>query len=421
MENKTKFAITLALAFGLNAAAYAGTETKTDAAISDANSGNWCEWLQNKPGLLHSDKENPWLQSFQIEGRFQYQLGYLDGTDVNDNDFNETYDEYRRLRFGVKTDFLKYFSAKFVANLVNDARNESGGGDLEWGYEGIDEAVISFDIKKAFGAGALDSFKLNYGRHKFIVGQEIRTSSTKLLTVERSAIANKVYGGFRPTGLSLDGAIGKWTFTGALYSSTTDGTDNEELSGWQDDVVYYASAGYQISGELKLGVDLVYNHADAISEDSVIGYRWGTSINAEYNLESWGIIGDFIYGDNGGADMTGTANRRGDFWGVMVMPYYWIVEDKLQLVGQYQYGGADEAAGIRVNSRYGRAAGTGAAPDADVNGGRGDEHHSFYTGLNYYLCGHNAKIQAGIEYQTMDTPIGDFDTLTYLIGFRTFF
>ena len=37
------------------------------------------------------------------------------------------------------------------------------------------------------------------------------------------------------------------------------------------------------------------------------------------------------------------------------------------------------------------------------------------------LCGHNAKIQAGIEYQTMDTPIGDFDTLTYLIAFRTFF
>lgn len=316
---------------------------------------------------------------------------------------------------------MQYIRAKFVVNLVNDGRNISGGGGLDWGYDSIDEALLSFDIKKAFGAGPLDSLKLNYGRHKFVVGQETRTSSTKLLTIERSAIANKAYGSYRPTGLSLDGAIDKWTFTGALYSSTTDGTDNEAFSGWQDDVVYYASAGYQVSDELKLGVDWVYNNADAISEDSIIGYRWATSINAEYNQESWGVIGDFIYGDNGGADMTDTANRRGDFWCVMVMPYYWIVEDKLQLVGQYQYGGSDEAAGIRINSRYGRAAGTGGAPDANVNGGRGDQHHSFYTGLNYYLCGHNAKIQAGIEYQTMDTPIGDFDTLTYLIGFRTFF
>lgn len=24
--------------------------------------------------------------------------------------------------------------------------------------------------------------------------------------------------------------------------------------------------------------------------------------------------------------MTSNANRRGDFWGVMVMPYYWILD-----------------------------------------------------------------------------------------------
>ena len=105
----------------------------------------------------------------------------------------------------------------------------------------------------------------------------------------------------------------------------------------------------------------------------------------------------------------------------MVMPYYWLIEDKLQLVGQYQYGGADADEGIRVNSRYGRARGTGGTSGIDVNSGRGDAHHSFYGGLNYYLCGHNAKVQAGIEYQTMDTPDGDFDTLTYLLAFRTFF
>ena len=53
---------------------------------------------------------------------------------------------------------------------------------------------------------------VNYGRHKFVLGQEARTSSTKLLTVERSAISNKVYGSYRPTGLSVDGTMDKLEF-----------------------------------------------------------------------------------------------------------------------------------------------------------------------------------------------------------------
>lgn len=420
MTHRKHIPLALGLALGLQVPAQAGPEAAPVQA-APSNPGDWCAWLQNKPGTLYKNKENPWLQSFQVEGRFQYQAAYLDGSDVDGNDFNESYDEYRRFRLGVKTDFLQYFSAKVSLNLVNDERNtivDGQRGDLDWGYDSIDEALLSFDIKKAFGAGPLDSLKLNYGRHKFVVGQEARASSTKLLTVERSAIANKVYDSARPTGLSVDGAIDKWTFTGALYSSTEDGENNEELNGWQDDVIYYASAGYQVNDELKLGADFVYNNADALSEDSVLPYRWATSINAEYDAGKWGLIGDFIYGDNGGSEMISDkdAARRGDFWGVMVMPYYWLVDEKLQLVGQYQYGGADEAQGVRINSRYGRAEGT-----SNINSGRGDEHHSLYAGLNYYLCSHNAKIQAGIEYQTMDTPDGDFDTLTYLIAFRTFF
>lgn len=394
-------------------------EPAVEPAAAPANSGDWCTWLQNKPGTLYQNKENPFIQSFQIEGRFHYQLGYVDASDVNNHDFNETYDEYRRVRIGVKSDFLQFFSAMFQVNLVDDGR--PSGEDLDWGYADIDEAYLAFDLKKAFAADSFDSLNLSYGRHKFILGREVRTSSNSLLTVERSAIANKVYGSSRPTGLSLNGEMDKWRFTGAIYSSTTGGVDNEEFNGWQDGVVYYASAGYQYSDELNLGVDFVYNDADAATEDSVIGYRWATSVNAEYNVGAWGVIGDLIYGDNGGSGMTGNPDRQDDFWGVMIMPYYWILEDKLQLVGQYQYGGADGAEGVRTNSRYGRADGGGDVNSGRGDCGRGDQHHSIYAGLNCYLCGHNAKILGGIEYQTMGTPDGDFDTLTYLLAFRTFF
>jgi hypothetical protein len=74
------------------------------------------------------------------------------------------------------------------------------------------------------------------------------------------------------------------------------------------------------------------------------------------------------------------------------------VDTKLQLVGQYQYQGASDDVGVRVNSRYGRA-----------------------DDISNINSGHDAKLQGGIEYQTMDTPDGDFDSLTYVIAFRSFF
>lgn len=415
MQTANTLKIAVGLALGLQVPAFAGSEAPA-VESAPAPAWNWCTWLQNKPGTLYKNKENPYLQEFQIEGRFQYQAAYLDGSDVNGSDFNETYDEYRRVRLGVKAKFLQYFGLKYQVNLVDDARNVSGGGDLDWGYADIDEAYLSFDIAKAFGAGPFDSLVASYGRHKFVLSQEARTSSTKLLTIERSAISNKVYGSARPTGLLVDAVTGPWSFSGGVFSSTTDGVDNEEFNGWQDDVIYYIHAGYQATDELLLGADFTYNNADATSEDSVLGYRWAASLNAEYNAGPWGVIGDLLLGDNGGSGMTTNADRQDGFGGVMVMPYYWLVDKKLQLVGQYQYQGASEDEGVRVNSRYGRADGI-----SSINSGRGDSHHSLYGGLNYYLCGHNAKIQAGVEYQTMDTPDGDFDTTTYLIAFRTFF
>ncbi len=425
MQTKHKLPLALGLALGLHLPASAGTEAPV-VQPAPSNPGDWCTWLKNKPGTLYKNKENPYFQEFQIEGRLQFQMAHLEGEDVNGNDYSSEFNEFRRFRLGAKAKFLQYFGAKVAFDLVGDQRiNPEPNSGLGWGYEQIDEAYLSFDLGKAIGESAFDSLLVNYGRQKFVLGQEARTSSTKLLTVERSAISNKVYGSARPTGLSVDGSIDKWNFTGALYSSTNDNTEfnvNKGLSGWQDGVIYYASVGYEVSDEFKLGADWVYNDADVTEgEDTVLGYAWATSINAEYEADQWGVIGDFIYGDNGSARIGNGAGRNDNFWGVMVMPYYWVMKDKLQLVGQYQYGGASEAEGIRINSRYGRARGTGGTSGINVNSGRGDEHHSFYGGLNYYVCGHNAKIQAGIEYQAMETPAGDFDTLTYLLAFRTYF
>jgi hypothetical protein len=372
-----------------------------------SNPGDWCSWLQNKPGTLYKNKDNPILQSFNLSGRFQYQAAYLDGEDVNGRDFNDTYDEYRRVRIETKTEFLQFFSANIKLNMVNDGRRS--GNDLDWGYDTFDEAVFSFDIKKAFGAGTLDSLKLNYGRHKFNMTEEVHMSSKEIYTIERSAIANKLYGANnRPTGVTLDAALGKWSGTVGIFSGED---DSEFIGGWNDGQAYYLSLFHDTTDEWRLGLDLVVN--DESGTDDFLGYDWAAAFNAIYSKDRFGAISTIAFGEN-----NGIGNLGGSFYSLMVMPYYWILEDRLQAVVQYQFAGASEGQGIRANSRYMSSL---HSPGVDVNSGRGDELHTFYAGLNYHLCGDNLKLMGGVEYATLDTPVGDVDTLTWLIAFRTFF
>ena len=101
------------------------------------------------------------------------------------------------------------------------------------------------------------------------------------------------------------------------------------------------------------------------------------------------------------------------------MPWYWVVPEKLQAVARYQYQASSDEEGIRLNSRYVRSSHDNAA--VDVNSGRGDEHHSVYLGLNYHLCGDNAKIMGGVEYDHLETPDGPAESMSYFVAFRTFF
>jgi hypothetical protein len=406
MPTQKPLPLALGLAMSLTIAVHAGPEAAPVQA-APSNPGDWCTWLQSKPGTLYKNADNPFLQGFQVGGRFQYQAAYLDGEDVNGRDFNDTYDEYRRVRIETKTDFLQFFSANIKLNMVNDGR--PAGNDLDWGYDSFDEAVFSFDIKKAFGAGPLDVLKLNYGRFKFNMTEEVHMSSKEIYTIERSAIANKLYGANnRPTGVTLDAALGKWSGTLGVFSGED---DSDFIGGWNDGQAYYLSLAHETTDEWRFVLDLVVN--DQSGSDDFLGYDWGTAFNAIYEKDRFGTIATLVAGENNAA-----GNRGGSFHALMVMPFYWIVEDRLQAVFQYQYAGASESQGIRTNSRYVRSQ---HSAGVNVNSGRGDELHTLYAGLNYHFCGDNLKIMTGIEYTSLDTPAGDVSALTYLVGFRTFF
>jgi hypothetical protein len=412
---------------------HAGTPTPVAAPPPD-NPGDWCDWLSGKPGKVEFD--NPVLQELHFFGRFQWQAAYITGSDTNGYGYADNHTEVRRFRLGMSAKFLNYFKVKANVNLVDDRTNlilpAAANNDLGWGYEDFDEAYISFNAAKAFGIDWLDELDIGYGRFKHVLSYEDHQSSKNLLTVERSAISNKVYGSYRPTGVKINAAKGPWSFATALYSTDSPRPalgQVDFIGGWNDGFAYYGAVGFEATDELTFQWDFIYNDADFTrGDDNIWGYKWATSFSADYERDHWGIIANLIYGDNGGPkNAVARRSRQGDFWGVVIMPYYWIVEDKLQAVVRYQYAGAENSQGIRVNSRYMRR---DHGPVVNANyaasgAGRGNEHHSIYAGLNYLLCDHNLKLQAGVEYDYLNTPgqgiDGDMTATTFWFAVRSYF
>jgi hypothetical protein len=383
----------------------------------ESNSGDWCEWLADKPGLLYDDKKNPWIHKFRITGRFHYQAGRVSGNDVRGNDFSNSFDEYRRARVETQIGFLRYFEVETSVNMVDDRRfHAEAPNDLDWGYDTFDSAILSFNIGKAFGSGPLDRIKLNYGRMKLRISEEVHTSSNRIKTIERSSLADKLAGDqTRPTGALLELGKGPWDLNLGVFSGEN---DSDFIGGWNDGEVFYASIGWQVTKAFRLRLDHVQNNESGA--DDVLGYAQATSLAATYEKKDWGIMLNLITGDNGGAGNGKLIpERQGDFHGAVVMPWYWLLKDRLQLVARYQYARSDETEGVRLDNRYIRA--QHLPPDPDLDNGYGDENHSVYLGLNYFLCGDNAKIMGGVSYDNMSARTGTVEAVTYLIAFRTYF
>ena len=381
-----------------------------------SNNGNWCEWLQNDPGLLYENKENPYIQSFKIGGRFHYQIASLEGTDVNGMDFNDKYDEFRRLRIETKTKFLKYFTAEVNVNLVDDKRfRDDLFNELEWGYDTFDEASLQFDIGKAFGDGWFDGIKLKYGRMKLDMTEEVRMSSNDTYTIERSSISDKISGDAgRPTGVTLELEKANWEVVLGVFSAED---DSDFIAGWGEGQFFYGSVQWQATDDLRFALDYSQNNTDG--GDDALGYGWAAAFSTIYEKKHWGIITEAIYGDNGGGISAPITRRQGDFHGFVVMPWYWIVEKKLQAVIQYQYASSPESQGLQLPTRYVRAEHEN--PLVDVDNGRGNEHHYLYAGLNWHLCPDRVRIMGGFSLDDLTTRRSEIKAYTWQLAFRTSF
>ncbi|MBK1830278.1 hypothetical protein JIN77_06055 [Verrucomicrobiaceae bacterium R5-34] len=385
-----------------------------------ASNGDFCSWLTSKPGTIYKNSDNPIIQEVGIFGRMQYQQAWIDG-DAGGQDFwYDSEGEFRRLRLGARVKFLEYFHLWANADMEQDTR--PSGGDLDIEYADIYEAQLLFNAQKAFGMSGFDKFELGVGKAEIKLSDEVATSSKKIKTIERSAIANKVFPQPNLTGAWMNAEAGKFSYYFGVFSTES----STEIADWDVGTLYHGRLGYDLtestpfeSAEAILALAYV-DHDSNNADDDLVSFDWVASAIFRAEQGRGAFNANLIFGEN--RDM-GNSARDGNFWGAVLMPSYWIVDDRVEAVFRYQYQHASKSEGIRLNSRYVRNAGDARQEDiASLRNGRGDEHHSLYLGLNYYFCGHNSKLMAGVEWEDLDSDGEDiYEGFTYGLAYRMFF
>ena len=329
--------------------------------------------------VLYSNKENPVLQEFRIIGRYQGQYAVVDSDQGNFDDW-----ENRRWRLGASAKLFDRVSIKGYINIDDDFNPF---------YKSMEE--LHMTVKVA------DALSISVGKQKPYWGYEWTTSSSKILTIERGLLTNQLLPA-KSSGVAAKGDVGGFSYNVGIYSGDLD----DEFGGFDGGTFYTASIGYDFSessGMDKLGwrLDYLYNNQDpGDSAAKPYDNSWATSL--VLGQGDFTVVNEFLY----------ATGQSPDAYGISIMPSYDIT-DKLQVVGRYQYAHGD-GDGIRAQSRYERKV------PSITDGGRGEDYHAFYLGLNYYIHGHGLKLMTGLEYATLDggSDGGDYDGLSWVTGIR---
>lgn len=348
-------------------------------------SWSYCDLF--KSNTLYKSDEG-FINKIKWIGRYHGQFYSVDSNQGSETDWQN-----RRFRAGLEIEFLDDFKFQGQFNLKTDF-SEAGRF-----VESVEDLTIAWE--------PTEEFYLIVGKQKAKIISDWNTSSTKILTFERSLLTNQVV----PD--KIGGVVAGYKLTKQLWVEggiyTGDWTeDGWELPDFDGHLAASARIGYKMNDntELRFG----YFYGDGAGEDT--GIEEYDNVFVWTSDSKWGKVGlttDVVFAT--GIDN----NQNSDVFGVIIMPSYDLTE-KLQAVFRYQYATSEGAEGIRLQSRYERA---GAAAPLNT---RGDDYNAFYLGLNYRLCGDNLKLMTGVEYATLDGgKKADWDGWSYLAGVRLFF
>jgi phosphate-selective porin OprO/OprP len=344
--------------------------------------------------LIYQNENNPIIQEFKIKGKYQWRNAEIN-SDQGDTELNEN----RRARLGATMKLLYNVEIEGEVNRID----EYGVTNDNFGYEGIDTLFATVNITQGLNA--------SIGKMKPKFTYEYTTDSAELPVLERSLLVEQLMPA-KSTGVAIHGESGNWGYEFGVYS----GENSDGLTGFSDGLFYHARATYNFSDpDLEDVLDREFWHFDYINNTdddintSVVGYRQAVATGVYLENGPFSLAADVMY-----------ATGDVDVWGVTIMPAIFLVEDKLQLVGRYHFADTDDNDGLMLRPRYEQQA--PALPNI-----RGDEYHSFYAGLNYYLYGNRIKLMTGLEFASMkdhssiDIAAENYRGFTWLSGINMSF
>jgi len=378
MTLRTTTTILAALAVAITALAGDGK------AVVPENPKTFCDVYEGILGHANLYKnEDGFIQDISLVGRYHGQYYNVDSDRGDESDW-----ENRRFRLGAKIKFLDHFEYQAQFNIKTDY--DSSGRFVD----SLEETTITWEPN--------DKFFVEAGKQKALITREWSTSSNRILTLERSLLTNQLIptkAGGVVLGVNDVGPISQ--LIGGIYSGSL--SDDWALPELDGGIGVFLSAAHQLTDATEIRLDYFYNDGDG-GNNAFKPYEHTFSLNSESKWDKVGLMTDILYGTGLGSE---------DVYGLILMPSYDIT-DKLQAVFRYQLADSSGDDGIRLQSRYERAA------ISDGGGDRGDEYQAFYLGLNYYICGHKLKLMNGIEYSNLEGK-DDFDGWTYLSGVRMYF
>ncbi len=353
--------------------------------------------LLKEGGTFFKDSDNQYIQYAKVLGRAHWQAAHVAGEGDSEN-----YVQMRRSRIGVETQFLDHFLFQGNINLDTGGINNVKQG---W-YSQMHDVFLTTDLKGLANISYFDALSLTVGRIKINTSEEVRTSSKKILTVERSAMTDIL----RPentTGFNViaekDGVISEIGF----YANSKVDEFDLWTRGGNGSFVYGSISGEVFDGRLTL--DMTYSTKDMNDvPNGASKTQWGGSLYFEQSYGKTDVAYSLYLGDNGDLDNT---DRSGLFYGAGILANTALTE-KLELVGRAYYWASAEDEGVKINSRY---------STQDILNRYGNSHGSLYAGLNYYFIGHNSKIMTGVEWETLNTKNGREDATTLWSGYRMYF
>ncbi len=310
---------------------------------------------------LYSQDENPLLQELSLSGRFQLDYAWIPRADFDTSNV-------RRLRLGGKARVFESLTVHIEADLAQDD---------DPNFDRLTDGYIAWTRDRAF--------ELTMGKQSAPFTMDGSTSSSRLLTMDRSNLANNIWftEEYFP-GVSVAGDAEPWVYHLGVYASGNTSWFNG--SSFALGTIGYDFAEAFDAREALLAFDYVYNdlhRGDTFTADLEQVF----SLHLKLDESAWGARAD-VSGALGGLEQS-------DLLGATILSFYDFTE-KVQAVARYTWIRSDRENGVRF-ARY----------ESRVVEGRGDLYQEAYFGVNYYFYGHRLKLQSGVDFADMRDVAGD--------------